>query len=360
MTNPYEALGSRAFWRSAVGGRSAFDMSELWIPKYQIARNKPWVTFGSCFAQHLSAALVRNGFDWRNFEAAPTGVEPSVAKEFNYGVFSARTGNIYTTSLLLQWVRWALGHQPVPDEIWETDGRFFDPFRPVIEAGGFSSREEVLASREATLESFRKCIENARYFVFTLGLTESWHNAEAGYEYPMCPGTAAGQFDPDRHAFHNMSFRDVTASLSEATKLMRRANPSLRFLLTVSPVPLTATYSGNHVLVATTYSKSLLRVAAEQIAQGNRAIDYFPSFEIINAHPFKGMFYEPNLRSVNRRGVDFVMEQFFSAVPVQTEKGGARESVKSARAGVASKAAAAQQEDEVVCEEQILEAFGRA
>ena len=57
--------------------------------------------------------------------------------------------------------------------------------------------------------------------------------------------------------------RDITTSFDA----LRVINPDLRFLLTVSPVPLTATASGQHVLTATTYSKSVLRSAAGFLSQ---------------------------------------------------------------------------------------------
>jgi hypothetical protein len=93
--------------------------------------------------------------------------------------------------------------------------------------------------------------------------------------------------------------------------MMQEANPNIRFILTVSPVPLTATKSNNHVLVATMESKSILRAVAGQLMTNNTHIDYFPSYEIINSPAFRGVFFESNQRSVNGHGVNFVMDSFF-------------------------------------------------
>ncbi|MCL4674907.1 MAG: GSCFA domain-containing protein, partial [Pararhodobacter sp.] len=186
--------------------------------------------------------------------------------------------------------------------------------RPRIEPDGFASVEEMTRLRQVTIDAFRDCISDARLFVFTLGLTESWVNAEGGYEYPMCPGTAGGTFDPDRHQFRNQSFDTVRAALEDAIHLMREINPTLRFLLTVSPVPLTATMSGQHVVTATMESKSILRAVAGDVARRDPFIDYFPSYEIINSPAFRGVFFDPNMRTVNPRGVDFVMRSFFTAL----------------------------------------------
>lgn len=310
MASPYSSLPQNAFWRSAIADRNPFDIDELWAPRFMIARTDPLVTFGSCFAQHLSNAMQRNGFNWHNGEPAPRSVTPDVARRYNYGVFSARTGNIYTTTLLLQWTRWAIDPGTIPDIVWERDGRFFDPFRPNVEPDGFADADELRRSRLATARAFLDCIASARCFVFTLGLTESWHDV-GGWEYPMCPGTVAGTFDAERHEFRNLDVATVIGSLRDAMTLMRGLNPELKFLFTVSPVPLTATNSGQHVLVATTYSKSVLRAAVGAICAEDQRADYFPSYEIISGAPFRAMFFEPNMRGVNQRGVDLVMSHVF-------------------------------------------------
>jgi hypothetical protein len=311
--HPYEKLPERHFWSSAVAKRNMFDIEQLWEPRFPIEPTHQVATFGSCFAQHFGRALSARGFNWLIAEQPPRGLDEDHAKEFNYGVFSARTGNIYTASLLKQWVEWATGTPP-PQEVWEQDGRFYDPFRPNIEPNGFASREEVTASREMAIEAFRTCLTGSNVFVFTLGLTESWFHAGKGYEYPMCPGTVAGTFDAKLHKFVNQDYAFISTTLLDALRKARGLNPKLKFLLTVSPVPLSATASGNHVLVATMESKSILRAVAGHVSRQLEEVDYFPSYEIINAPPFRGAFFEPNQRSVNHAGVDHVMSSFFAGL----------------------------------------------
>jgi hypothetical protein len=311
--NPYEDLPEKAFWRLAVANKSMFDISEIWDPKFCIKPNSKVATYGSCFAQHIGNALKNRGYNWMIAEKAPAGCSDELAKKYNYGVFTARTGNIYTTSLLKQWTEWALNKKKIPDEIWEKDGRFYDPFRPRIEPHGFESEKELKISQLQTVEAFKESVVTSDYFVFTLGLTESWHHKD-GYEYPMCPGTVAGEFDNEVHQFVNQQFNPIRKNLSEAMKLMREANPKLKFILTVSPVPLTATKTNRHVAVATMASKSILRTVADQLAFNRQNVDYFPSYEIINSPVFKGVFFEPNQRSVNPCGVNFVMDNFFKCL----------------------------------------------
>lgn len=360
--NPYKQLPTKSFWRSAVADHSMFEIADLWEPKFGIWPQAPVSTFGSCFAQHIGRALKQRGFNWLITEPPPYGMSAASAREFNYGVFSCRTGNIYTTSLLRQWASWALGKSAPPDEFWQASGRIYDPFRPAVEPGGFESVEEMRRSRQATIEAFRACIERSHCFVFTLGLTESWVNADGGYEYPMCPGTIAGEFDASRHAFVNMDMFKVRENLVAAIQMMREVNKNLRFLLTVSPVPLTATNSNKHVLVATMYSKSVLRAVAGFLADNNVVIDYFPSYEIINSPVFRGSFFAPNQRNVTAHGVNFVMDHFFDGLAKRTGGGAAAQGARPGAPPVAKPAvkSAGQSKNDAdeVCEEELLDAFG--
>ncbi|KGF72924.1 hypothetical protein DO97_04310 [Neosynechococcus sphagnicola sy1] len=358
--HPYKNLEEKFFWSSAIAKKNMFDIDGLWDPKFPITPRQKIVTFGSCFAQHIGRALELRGFNWLNTELAPAGLSAENAKKYNYGIFSCRTGNIYTASLLKQWVDWATKEASVPDEIWEKDERFFDPFRPNIEPNGFASKNELLHSRERTLESFNEALTTANLFVFTLGLTETWIHQQASYEYPMCPGTAAGTFDKNTHKFVNQKYPLIRKVLQETIKKIKELNPNIKFLLTVSPVPLTATMSGNHVLVATMESKAILRSVAGQLADQSSSVDYFPAYEIINATPFRGTFFESNQRSVNPVGIDHVMNCFFNCLnmkyPIERSP---EKSHKSSDLHIRQLNAAHESAYDVVCEEEILSAFGK-
>ncbi|MFC4667091.1 GSCFA domain-containing protein [Seohaeicola nanhaiensis] len=347
--NPYQSLAPEAFWKSAVASRNMFDISGLHQPRFNLLPRHKVAAYGSCFAQHFGRALAARGYSWLRTETAPERLSEANAKRFNYDIFSSRTGNIYTTSLLLQWMNWAAGKEEIPEEIWEKDGRFYDPFRPRIEPDGFESVEELRASQRHTVQCFGDSIREADVFVFTLGLTESWKNAKAGYEYPMCPGTVAGTFDPEAHQFENQAFPDIQRNLRSAIRLAREMNPGLKIILTVSPVPLTATMSGKHVLVASSGSKSILRAVADLVESTMKDVAYFPSYEIINSPVFRGTFFEPNQREVNARGVSLVMDHFFEGMFAKFGKPKVLERREKSKAA---------SDEDLVCEEALLGAFG--
>lgn len=355
FTHPYSDLPAQAYWKTAVADRPPQQpFAGLWTPRLDLRPSTRFATAGSCFAQHISRWLRSNGYSWVDTEPAPSGLAEADIEAGGWGVFSFRTANIYTVAQWRQWVSWALGDSVPPDEVWEEGGRFFDPFRPTIPAGGHATADAVRRERDHTLACIREALSRIDVFIFTLGLTEGWEHVD-GHAYPMCPGTVRGRFDPRLHRFVNYRSDQIAASLNATMDRLREVRPQMRFLLTVSPVPLTATASGGHVLTATMHSKSVLRaVAGETVAQRDDA-DYFPSYELICGLQSGGRYYEPNLRSVKPEGVEFVMRHFAAGLGVAEV-----EPVASAPAAAADRPVAADDEGELACEEALLEAFARS
>lgn len=355
---PYDNRPAHTFWRSAVAEPGLFGYNDLWSSKWTLPKNASFATYGSCFAQHISRALVSKGKNWINAEPAPGGTPPELAKTYNYEVYSARTGNIYTAAQLRQWTDITNDESTVQRiEIWEDAGRFYDSLRPSIEPRGFASEHEAQASLLTAARAFRRSVACAHVFVFTLGLTEGWINQRTGQPYPICPGALAGQFDPDLHQFVNYSYPDTLNDLSSAIASLRKINPDVHILLTVSPVPLTATAEDTHVLLSTTYSKSTLRAVAGDLARSDARIDYFPSYEIIAAPPTRGIFYEQNMRSVAKAGVDLVMTHFFKGLVMSAPAKHGTIDASPTRRELEQKR---MDDEDLVCEELILDRFNEA
>ena len=81
-------------------------------------------------------------------------------------------------------------------------------------------------------------------------------------------------------------------------------------ILTVSPVQMIATYEPRHVLVSSIANKSILRAAADALARDCADVAYFPSYEIITGPQSRGAYLDPDLRTINARGLAQVMSVF--------------------------------------------------
>ncbi|MBI2718273.1 MAG: GSCFA domain-containing protein [Rhizobiales bacterium] len=309
--HPYQSLPGRAFWRRSMSEVTAAAVDPVSEVKFRIEKDDKIVTAGSCFAQHIAKRLKADGFSFLVTESGHPLLSPEDAKTMNYGVFSARYGNIYSSRQFLQLLKRIDGSLVPVEDVWEGDGRWIDPFRPQIQPDGFHSLAAYRKDRDKHFAAVRRAFAEMDVFVFTLGLTEIWRDRRDGSVYPLAPGVAGGRFDPAIHEFVNLGVSEVVDEMTEALALIREINPHCRVILTVSPVPLMATASGRHVLAATTYSKAVLRVAAEELSADDAAICYFPSYEIITGNHARGAYFGADGRSVTNRGVDHVMRLFF-------------------------------------------------
>ncbi len=360
LTTPYSNLPSTRYWRSGVADTHPTQMADIYRKKFPIAFTDRIATAGSCFAQHVANNLKKNGYNILETESLPEWVPETVAKDYGYGIYSARYGNIYTARQLLQLVGDSQSGEVRQEDVWEKDGRFFDALRPSVEPSGLESLAEVLTHRRFHLGRVRTLLSEVDVFVFTLGLTEAWQRLDSGTIYPTCPGVIAGKFGPEVFGFVNFGFFDIYRDMVAVRERLLAVNPGMRFILTVSPVPLTATATDDHVLVATTRSKSILRSVCAALADEFDNVDYFPSYEIITSPGARSFFYESNLRSVTPFGVETVMRSFFAQHPPRAQS--APEAAAAAGTpGPAKgpKRRAGPKKDDVVCEEALLEAFGK-
>ena len=351
--SPYQDLPEEAFHRTAVLRPSEAALSRLYRPKFDLSVDTPIMTAGSCFAQHIHKALKRAGWSVLDGEDLTDILPDDLSKRFGYGTYSARYGNVYTSRQLLQLVEDALTKRPRPALVWEHEGRYYDALRPSVEPEGLASPLEVQIARTEHLRAVRRVIEAAEVLVFTLGQTECWVDKATNLVLPTAPGTVVGSFDPKTVRYHNLGFDEVRDDLLCLRDLLSQHGVQTNILLTVSPVPLTATASGRHIGTASAYSKAVLRAVAGDLAAHHREFDYFPAYEVITSSVAGGPYYKDNLRQPTAEGINAVMGIFAAA----HHNGFAQADMAMDRTDDEDDTPRA--EESVACEEILLEAFSR-
>ena len=311
--HPYKGLNSTKFWNKFVSEKKWIEVEFIDTPKFKIKPADKVVTAGSCFAQHISRYMNKVGLSIFNCEPAHPLLMSYDGDIEAHNQFSARYGNIYSTSQCLELIQQALGIIPMVKDFVEESARWYDLIRPNIQKSGFSSLHEALSDRSYHLSQVSKMFHEADIFVFTLGLTEIWKNKNGNYTYPVCPGTLRGTHDEGVHLFKNLSYSDVYQDLQEIINLLKNINPKIKIILTVSPVPLVATKTLQNVLVASSYSKAVLRAVVGDIERHNDNVAYFPSYEIINSPASMGQYLADDLRDVTENGVEHVMGCFLNS-----------------------------------------------
>ena len=154
-SHPYQGIGDHQFWSRAVTWAPPGGLDAVVHTRFGVGPDDRVGTMGSCFAQHLSRHLARSGLHYFVAEAAPDrmGAEDALARQ--YGVFSARYGNVYTVAQALQLFERAYGGFAPQEQPWARGEVVVDPFRPLVEPDGFADAAALEADRDRHLAATR-------------------------------------------------------------------------------------------------------------------------------------------------------------------------------------------------------------
>jgi hypothetical protein len=302
---------SAVFWpdpTEAGNGRSLY--TELPVAKRTpiIDRNSKIVSAGSCFATEIAHYLMDNGYNY-------LVTEGNGSREESYEVLgmegrpnaSAAWGIIFNTPSFRQLVEKAFGQRELPHIVWSQphkgENLFFDPFRENV---AFRSLADYEANYPQHIAAARRAFEEMDVFIITLGLNEVWSFAADGSVFSRSPWKAA----PSLIRARILTVEENVNDLLQMAEILRRFNPEVKIICTVSPVPLHATFRADehHIVAANTHSKAVLRVAAEEFVRRCPEIYYFPSYEIVTVSTESP--WAPDQRHVSREAVAKVMSTF--------------------------------------------------
>jgi len=208
------------------------------------------VAFGSCFAKHISDHLAGLGY--------------RIESRSSDKAYISQIGDgMVNTHSIRQQFEWAWENKVPEVSLWHGyDGREF----------GYD--EEV---RLATKAIFDK----AEVFIITLGLSEIWYDEPTGHVFWRA--VPHENYDPARHKFRVASPAENTENLKAIHAIIRAHRPDARIVLTLSPIPLLATFRPMSCIVANSVSKANLRCAVDTLMTevGDPGLFYFPSYEVV-------------------------------------------------------------------------------
>jgi len=286
-------------------------------PGFKLQPEDRVFAIGSCFARGIESALVGQGMEVLS-RAVEFDSIPAINDELKLGFT-----NKYNTFSIYNELRWALDPNaefPGNSVVHIGNGIFYDPHtNPALELGEL---DETLRRREL-IRSVTRRVSKCRVVVITLGLVEVWRDKTANVFINRVIPDMLSVY-PDRYELYTTNFADNLSQLEAIHALLKQfGHHDVQIIVTVSPVPLIATFSGEDVVVANTYSKSLLRTAAQEWAAKYGNVHYFPSYEIVtNSDP--RLTWEEDRRHVKGQIVQHIMRLFlrnyFSGSPVTSAK----------------------------------------
>ena len=274
------------------GARVYTEFPDLMInPKFRLPRSSRIFAAGSCFARNIEKALSN-----LNLSVLSWTPESGIGNEMfhRYNTFSILNDfynaleNKYDDRLCMK-VR---------------EDRYID-----YSGYGFGNTFTELKEKRQKVIDVHKNVRQADVVILTLGLVEAWYDQELERYLNVAPVEAFKKY-PDRFLLRITDFEQNLAALQEFRRFMLSSSESeKKFVVTVSPVPFNATYSGKDVIVANCYSKSCLRSVAEAFANKFDDVDYFPSYEMVTLADPKYAWL-PDNRHVNPEFVQKIMQIF--------------------------------------------------
>ena len=261
-------------------------------PKFQLSTADTIFTMGSCFARNVEESLIRLGIrvSLADFDFPLEFFHPNYSRLFSWANTSLH-GNLVRSvlnkysplSMLNEFQRLLTPEtfaDPAKGLIQVDEYRWFDPHIKNTRMMGW---EDCVASHQR-VNAATSTVRNATALFLTLGFTETWLDAETGYVLNVAPPPALLKRWPERFRFYNATHADILDSLKGIYELVTtHIRPDMKFIVTVSPVPLGTTFTPMDVIAANAYSKATLRSAAGEFCAAHANVDYYPSYEMVTS-----------------------------------------------------------------------------
>jgi tetratricopeptide (TPR) repeat protein len=274
----YEALKSNPYneWprRDDLDNRFAHFADPAFSPGFLLEPGQRIFTIGSCFARNIERALESAGFE-----------VPTLSLKFDMPRWTGTAIdalNNYVPPTIAPQIRWAFGLQAFDFDKHCLEfgrGRYLDLQMPFIMK---AMPEAVVRDNRERISAVYRQLATTDVVLITLGLIEAWYDHRAESYITCTPPKRVVSEQPGRFELHVLEYNEVLAAMRDLLGLLDQVCPAgHRVILTVSPVPLNATFTSNDVSVANTYSKAVLRSVVEVVVAERPNVEYFPSYESV-------------------------------------------------------------------------------
>ncbi len=274
-------------------------------PSFCIPTDGTVFTIGSCFARNIEEALLKIGV---NVPSAQYQVPPTEASGRSNAIL-----NQYNAGTMYEIVNMTLNEGEIRGGLYEiSDGLYGDALlaTAVKHPVPMSRIEE---RRKEIVNLYKNGIHQCDTIIVTLGLVECWFDLEDQIYLNNFPTSRIANAAPTRFEFRRLG---VEASLNFISKMLELmcGDSNRKVVLTVSPVPIGSTFSELDCVAANGYSKSVLRVVAEELSHRFSFVDYFPSYEIVTSSGFQN-YMDDQIHvkpQIVHRIVDYMLDNYTS------------------------------------------------
>jgi len=208
-------------------------------PKF-LDKNTRFFTMGSCFARNLAKSLIDRGYGAFHME------------------ISEYINTTFANKVFVDWLSGADIDPAIRDRIVE----LLPP----------------QWSKENTLEIIR----TAGVFILTLGVAPAFFDRVTGDFVLPRPSALNSRVLAEKYLFRTTSVKENVDNVLYLINFIRSISPDIKVVVTVSPVPILASFEYESAVQADCLSKSTMRLVAHEVVNNSNLsnILYWPSFEV--------------------------------------------------------------------------------
>jgi hypothetical protein len=278
-------------------------------PTTRLARDSRVFTMGSCFAREIETALIHKGGNVVSMDRDAIAT-PAFLNEA--GVFSSGFFHRFTPAAMLQEFQRAFDELPE----WTDDSLLLERATDTVVdlnywlSEGMPLTWDAAHERRKIAKALVRRAADADVIIVTLGLTESFLHIPTGLHVNRLDPAVAARI-PEQFAFQRLTYADTLACLDGIKAVLDKHHRTGRFQLvvTVSPVPLQFTFSGEDIVIANMQSKATLRAAATAFTDATDNAFYFPSYEMV-IHSEHAAAWRPDRLHVRAEMVTAIVGSF--------------------------------------------------
>ncbi|HEY8938059.1 MAG TPA: GSCFA domain-containing protein [Cyclobacteriaceae bacterium] len=239
--------------------------------------NTPFLTLGSCFADGIGQRLEKNKFS----------------------VLPNPFGTIYNPHSIHKLLHYAIADKIPPEYTYLKQGEVFLNYDFHSEFSALS-QAELVKKIEASINTTHAFLKNTSYLILTYGTSWIYERRDISEVVANCHKKPAAEFTKSL-----LTQKKIIESFQDVYTALTAFNPSLKIILTVSPV--------RHIkdtLELNSVSKSVLRMACHTISTTYTDVEYFPAYEIMLDDLRDYRFYKADMIHPTEEAVNYIWDAF--------------------------------------------------
>jgi len=239
--------------------------------------NQKIITLGSCFSEVMGEKL----------------------KELPLGIMNQPFGTLFHPNAIQNVLDI---EQPLQEVFYELDGKFVHPHYHSI--WKYNSTFELFQAIINQKKKVHTYLKEANWLIITFGTAFYYFDQLLNIPVANCH-----KQNQKRFIKKLSSIEDITKNWTQFLDKLKKQNPQLEILLTLSPVRHTKDGIQNNQV-----SKSTLRLAIEHLVHSFDFVHYFPAYEYVLDELRDYSYFKNDLIHPNEQAEDFIFDKLKEAM----------------------------------------------